>query len=251
MADKIYHLPPGTVSKKTHPDERQDGKIGELAFGFGGALGAWLTFDKSGRHTEERILEICRAWRSEHTMTVKMWKAYESCVEHALTSPGSVPEYRGIKFHKEDHWLAIELLNGKKIRYFSPEFRNRMPAWHRPTGDHVIPECADGTCDHKPRPVITYMSMKTGRWQRISTYGGKITENIVQATSREILEDKKALVEAAGYDIIFSVYDEVVAEMPEGVGSLKEFKDIMLARDGFYANWPIFVDAWEGNRYRK
>src|ERR1700676_2136375 len=55
MGDKIHGLPPGTVTKATHPKERQDGKTGELAFGYQGALNAWLKFDDSGRHTDERI----------------------------------------------------------------------------------------------------------------------------------------------------------------------------------------------------
>ena len=248
MADKIHKLAPGTVSKETHPMERADGKTGELAFGFQGALGAWLKFDNSGRHSDKRIVEICKAWRGEHPMTTVLWKEYDECMTHALVCPGSRPEYRGVKFYKEDHWLSIELLNGKKLWYFQPEFRNRMPGWHRPNDKE---DCKAGTCDCRLRDVVTYMSMKTGKWQRVSTYGGKITENIVQAHSREILEDKKILLEARGYNIILSVYDEIIAEMPKGQGTLDEFTEIMLEREGFYADWPIFAEAWEGERYKK
>ena len=248
MGEKIHKLPVGTVTKKTHPDERYDGKIGELAFGFQGALGAWLKFDPSGRHTEERIVEICKAWRSEHPAIVALWKGYDECMVHALMHSGSHPKYNGVKFHKQDHWLTIELLNGKKLWYFQPEFRNRMPAYHRPDDKEA---CRDGTCTCKPHDVVTYMSMKTGQWKRISTYGGKITENVVQATSREMLEDKKVILEEKGYDIILSVYDEIVAEMPKGKGNLDEFAEIMARREGFYENWPVFVDAWEGERYKK
>ena len=74
MGDKIYNFPEGTVTKATHPIERQDGKTGELAFGYQGALGAWLKFDSSGRHTDERILEICKAWRAGHPMIVGLWR---------------------------------------------------------------------------------------------------------------------------------------------------------------------------------
>ena len=248
MGEKIHKLPVGTVTKKTHPDERFDGKTGELAFGYQGALGAWLKFDSSGRHTEERIVEICQAWRHEHPMIVRLWKEYDECMTHALAYPGSQPEYRGIKFFKQDHWLTIELLNGKKLWYFQPEFRNRMPGWHRPADKEA---CKDGTCECRPRNVVTYMSMKAGQWKRVSTYGGKITENVVQAVSREILEDKKAILEARGYDTILSIYDEIVVEMPEGKGTLDEFTDIMGSREGFYINWPVHAESWEGERYRK
>ena len=248
MGDKIHKLPLGTVTKATHPNERQDGKIGELAFGFQGALGAWLQFDSSGRHTDERIIEICRAWRVEHPRTTYLWTEYQDCMTHALAYPGSQPEYRGIKFFKEDHWLTIELLNGKKLWYFHPEFRKQMPGWHRPKEKE---DCKTGVCECRPRNVVTYMTVKTGQWQRVSTYGGKITENVVMAHEREILEDKKKILEDNGYDIILSVYDEAIAEMPKGRGSLDEFTDLMRIREGFYKDWPLHVDSWEGERYRK
>ena len=181
-------------------------------------------------------------------MTVELWKEYQGCMIHALAYPRSHPEYRGVKFYKQDNWLTIELLNGKKLWYFDPQFRSQMPGWHRPKDKE---ECKAGTCECRPRDVVTYMSMKTGKWQRVSTYGGKIVENVVQATSREILEDKKASLEAQGYDTILSVYDEIVAEMPVGQGTLDEFTGIMRSRDGFYSEWPIFVDAWGGERYKK
>ena len=237
MAEKIYKLPPGTVTKKTHPLERQDGKIGELAFGFQGALGAWLNFDSSGRHTDERIVEICKAWRDEHPMTIRLWKEYDQCMTGALAYPGQLFEYRGVEFHKQEHWLTIKLLNGKKLWYFQPEFRNRMPGWHRPADKE---DCKAGTCKCQPRDVVTYMSVKTGRWQRVSTYGGKTTENIVQAHSREILEDKKILLEASSYNIVLSVYDEIVAEMLKGQGTLDEFTGLMLKREGFYEELADF-----------
>ena len=251
MGDRIYGLPQGTVSKATHPLERHDGKIGELAFGYQGALGAWRNFDKSDRHSDERVVEICKAWRAEHPMIVELWREYENCMKYALLNPGVVGEYRGVQFCTEDEWLTIRLLNGKKLWYFDPQFRSRMPAWHRPEDKE---ECKTRECDCKPGMVITYMSMKNGKWQRVSTYGGKITENVVQATSREILESAKLRIDATPEfrdTIVLSVYDEVVSEVPDGVGTVEQFETLMLEREDWFADWPISVDVWEGERYRK
>ena len=120
MADKIYNLPPGTVTKATHPTERHDGKTGELAFGFQGALGAWLKFDNSGRHTDERIIEICKAWRAEHPATVDFWHGLNKAAINAVQNPGELYEYNGIGFEIVDEWLTMIGLNGKRLWYYDP-----------------------------------------------------------------------------------------------------------------------------------
>ena len=247
MGEKIHNLPRGTVTKKTHPNERQDGKTGELAFGFQGGLNAWYNFDKSGRHTPERIIEICKAWRGENPAIVNLWGEYDDCMKYALSHPGSSPSYRGVSFQVEDVWLTITLLNGKKLYYFRPEFRMQMPGWHQP---ETKSDCRNGTCDCKPKPVITYMAQKLGKWMRVSTYGGKITENVVQATAREILETAKLGMRGT-FDIILSVYDEIVVELPCKSDMIKIFNKMLLVREDWYADWPISADAWEGIRYRK
>ena len=247
MGERIHKLTPGSVTKKTHPNERFDGKVAELAFGYQGALGAWRKFDTSDRHTDMKVIEICKAWRAEHPAIVNVWGGYEHIFKSVLRGEGSC-EYRGIVCRREDEWVSLQLLNGKKLWYFNPEFRMKMPPFHKPKENEL---CAAGVCDCTPRPSITYMSMKSGKWVRVHTYGGKITENVVQAISREILEDKKLKLDNLGYDIILSVYDEVVCEMPIGKGSVKEFAEVMQERSSFYSDWPIRVEAWEGERYKK
>ncbi len=262
MADKIYSLAPGTVSKETHPQERQDGKTGELAFGYQGALGAWLKFDNSGRHSDERIIEICKAWRSEHPATVSLWRGLsEAAIEAVRTSMATT--YRAISSECVDEWLTMILPDGKRLWYWKPELRMQMPQWHQPL---TKPDCALGTCDCEPRVALSYMAQKTGQWKRVWTYGGKLTENLVQATSRQVLEVAKLRV-AAFYDpvlrkagflrddessIILTVYDEIVVEVPEDFSSEDEFKELISASPGPWASaWPLSVKTWAGSRYKK
>lgn len=250
MAEKIHGLSPGTVTKKTHPLERQDGKVGELAFGYQGALGAWRQFDKTDRHTDERVIQICKSWREEHPAIDSYWHEMEQAMHDALAWPGSIQDCRGIEFRKEDHWLSMRLLNGKKIWYFQPEFRSQMPSWHKPD---EFEECANGTCSHKPRPVVTYMAQKAGKFQRVSTYGGKIVENATQAMAREILEvGKRRVRKELGFNpFILSVYDEAVAEVPRGSLEVASYEKWLLEPEDWYADWPISCDTWVGERYRK
>jgi len=248
MGDQIYGLPPGTVTKKTHPAERQDGKVGELAFGYQGALGAWLNFDRSGRHTDERIIEICKAWRGVHPMTVRMWYGMDAACKEAVEFPGRETSYRDIGFKIIDAWLAMMLPNGKRLWYFHPQLRTKMPRWHQPLAKE---DCAAGTCDCKPGVEVTYMSQKEGQWKRVNTYGGKLTENAVQAVSRELLVPSMLRVRAAGYPIIMSVYDEIVCEMPNGQGSKQELKQLLEILPDWAAGWPVTAEVWEGERYKK
>ena len=241
--------------KKRWPMERQDGKTGELAFGYQGALGAWLNFDSSGRHSDERIIEICKAWRTEHPAIVAMWRGLESAAIEAVRFPGRETSYREIGFVIVDQWLAMVLPNGKHIWYWKPELRMGMPPWHKPQSqDEKYEDCRAGTCDCKPMPKLTYMAQKEGQWRRVYTYGGKLTENAVQATSRELLVPAALALEDAGYPIILKVYDELVAETKKGFGSVEEFATIMREATtsmDWSRDWPINVDVWIGERYKK
>jgi DNA polymerase len=250
MADKIYNLPAGTVSKKTHPAERQDGKTGELAFGYQGALGAWLKFDSSGRHSDERIVEICKAWRAEHPAIVQLWYDLQDAAINAVNDPGLVAQLTqcDVGFEVVDEWLSMILPSGKRLWYYNPMLVSAMPQWHQPA---TKPACRAGTCSCEPRAQLAYMSQKNGQWKRVRTYGGKLTENLVQATSREIMMPAAVRLEEAGYPVILTVYDEAVTEPPIGFGSKEELEAIMAIMPEWAAGWPITVDAWEGDRYLK
>ena len=96
------------------------------------------------------------------------------------------------------------------------------------------------------------MAWKEGGWRRVYTYGGKLAENGTQAASREILIPAKLRLEKFGYSPILTVYDEVVCEVPKNFGNKQEFEEIMAeCTEDWYADWPISVDAWEGERYKK
>lgn len=249
-ADMVFGLPAGTVTKKTHPEERQVGKTCELAFGYQGAVGAWRKFDDSDRYTDEEVDGFKKQWRGKHPMIVKLWAKLEEMALKAVQDPDQEPYfYRDIGFEMQDEWLSMILPNGKRIWYWRPEITTKMPAWHKPRENE---ECSTGECDCKPGPTLSYWATKEGQWKKVYTYSGKIAENVTQATAREILAACMLRVDKAGYNLILDVYDEIVAEMPYGKGSVDEFKELMLESPGEWAaDWPISVDIWEGTRYKK
>ena len=255
-ADKIYKLPAGTVTKDTHPLDRQDGKTCELAFGYQGALNAFLRFDDSGRHTDEAIIAFCKEWRREHPRTQDLWKAGEEAAFYAVRNPGKTSDWAGAQFEMIDQWLTMRLCDGKRLWYWKPELRLGMPHWHQPLKND---DCASGQCDCRPVFKLSYMAQKSGQFHRVYTYGGKVTENRVQAESRQILmAAQKRLIHAGYPPPILGVYDEWVFEVPKDFHGLddkgikEEIEYIMGIPAGDYcADWPIRADAWVGPRYKK
>jgi hypothetical protein len=82
-------------------------------------------------------------------------------------------------------------------------------------------------------------------------YGGLWTENIVSGIARDILVEAMLRIEAAGYPIVLHVHDELVAEVPEGFGSLEEFTHLMTRKPAWALDLPIAAKAWSGPRYCK
>jgi len=248
-ADMIYKYEPGTVGKYTHVKEYKDGKTLELACGYQGALGAWLKFDNSGRYSDEEIIGKVKEWRANCPKTVSLWYGVERAAIEAVQHPGRVTGYGRVQFEVVDEWLSMVLPNGKRIWYFKPQVRANMPQWHKPLSDE---KCKAGTCGCEARLQLCYMAQKEGQWRRVWTYGGKLVENYIQALSRELLVPAMLRVEKAGYKVILSVYDEAVSEVPIGFGSCEEFEEIMCQSPGAWADeYPLSVDAWEGDRYKK
>lgn len=243
--------------KNRYPSERFDGKTGELAFGYQGALGAWRKFDsKPYTHSDERVVEICKAWRDKHPAIRQWWYELERAAIRCVKQEERT-EAGPIGFELVDYWLTMILPNGKRLWYWQPELRMGMPPWHKPNSeDEKYADCRAGVCECEPRASLTYMAQKEGQWRRTWTYGGKLAENATQATSREVLVPAMLRLREHGYNIIMSVYDEIVCEMPFGQGSVQEMTELMMESPGQWAyyngrRWPIFVDVWEGERYRK
>jgi DNA polymerase len=256
--------------KAKYPKERFDGKTGELAFGYQGALGAWRKFDRSNTHTDARVIEICKAWRRKHEATCNYWREMEYAAHRAVQHPGREVWCNEVSYKVIDEWLSMRLPDGKRIWYREPQMRLGWPQWHKPEFDEdgEPNDCAAGTCDCEKVPKLYYKTQKTGRWQTVSTYGGKLTENATQAISRQILFPAMLAIDAAWGAplrakglikpwesvITLSVYDEIVCEVPEDFATGDDFRRIVLDAVQSLAwaeGWPISVDVWEGERYKK
>lgn len=225
---------------KHHPLRNQFGKIPELASGYQGSVGAWKSFGADEYMNDDEILANVRKWRAASPNIVNFWYNIERAAKMAIENPGQAFQYRGIAYQVGNDILHCLLPSGRMLYYWRPKLiPDRLPSG-------------------KPTMKITYMGMNSDYkkgpkdWIELDTYGGKLTENIVQAVSRDILAYSMKNVERAGYAVVMHVHDEIVSEVLQGTGSVQEFERIMSILPPWAANWPLKVGGgWRGRRYRK
>ena len=223
-------------TKQHHPMRKKVGKVAELASGFQGGVGAWKNFGADAFMSDDEIKANIKKWRSESPMIVAFWAGLENAALEAIQNPGQCFDFRGLKFGVKDDVLYIQLLSGRKLSYHNPRLTPDVTPW----GKQVL--------------KISYMGMDsvTKQWCRIETYGGKLCENIVQATARDILAPAMLGADAAGYDVALHIHDEIVTEVDEGKGSVEELERIMSNVPDWCKDWPIkAAGGWRGKRYRK
>lgn len=237
-----------------HPDRSKIGKPAELGLGFGGYVGAWRQFDSSDNFTDGQVKHNVMAWREKSPMIVELWGGQvrgkpwaperyelfglEGAAISAILSPGQAYQYRMIAYMVKDDVLYCKLPSGRYLTYHKP----RLAPSERWEGQYQI-SFEGYNSNPKMGPI---------GWVRMKTYGGKLAENCIQATARDYMFHAIPLLEQAGYPIVLRVHDELVAEIPEGFGSIEEFEQIMQTPPSWAQDWPIrAAGGWRGKRYRK
>lgn len=177
---------------------RQKGKIATLALGYGGGVSALEAMGGSRLGlTEKEEKEIVNLWRDSNPRIVKMWAIVEKAAITAIKTGESVTVHRGIVIGKRWGMLTITLPSGRSICY--PRAKVGIEYNDGWRGDHEIIEYEG-------------LNQTTKKWQDIRTYGGKLTENIVQAVARDILGIVILRAREAGLNIVFHIHDEIVVE---------------------------------------
>jgi DNA polymerase len=183
----MFKVPVHTVTKDSVL--RQKGKIAELALGYQGGKGALLAMGASKMGLKEQELpEIVASWRNANRNIVKLWSHIEAAATTVVRDKTSVSTEHNIVLSYEKGILFIKLPSGRKLSYISPRIE----------------------IDEKyNRSVLTYEGVDgiTKQWTRLKTYGGKLTENIVQAIARDCLAEAMLRLEASGYKIVMHIHD--------------------------------------------
>lgn len=228
-ASLIYNKDLGDVTK----DERAIGKVGNLALGYQGGVGAYMKMAKTYRvEISENAADVIKVnWREANPRIVKFWAKMEECAIGAVQQRGAIHQYRGIKFVADKNFLKIRLLSGRVLYYYKPKIVEGKFG-----GDQVqVLARGDNSAAFGPKNL----------------YGGLIAENIAQATAADILRHGMLNADEAGYDIVMHVHDEIVAEMPYGKGSVEELAELMCIVPDWAEGLPLAAAGYESKRFKK
>lgn len=205
-ASQMFGIPLEEIDK----DLRQRGKVSELALGYQGGKGALISMGALDMGlTEAELPEIVTRWRNANRRIVDLWFTLEAAALEVMQT-GQPVGVRGIIMARESHYghgldfFTIQLPSGRKLYYVEPTLaRNDF-------GKMAL---------HYKGP-----DQKTGKWTTISTYGGKLTENIVQAIARDCLAVSLVRAEQAGFETVLHVHDEIgiESERPEDLDRMLE-----------------------------
>lgn len=219
-----------------HPSRKKIGKVGELASGYQGGVGAWKAFGAGKFMSDAEIKEAIKAWRAESPNIVKFWYGVQDAAISAAQNPGQFFTFRGLMFGMVGPHLKIQLPSRRFLTY----------------NDAVV--VPDGVWYGKPQFKLTFMHVhaENKQWCRTDTYGGKLAENITQAVARDILAHAMPKLDAAGYPVVLHIHDEVACEVPIGFGSIEGLERILGDMPEWASDWPIkAAGGWRGRRYRK
>lgn len=232
-ASQMFHVP--VVKHGENGHLRQKGKIAELALGYGGGANALKAFgaDKMGM-TEEEMVNTVDLWREASPRVCALWRALERaairCVVHKTPQVSAIG---GIRFEMECGVLWMTLPSGRRIAYYGAEY-----------GPSRF---------HRDRRALSYMGVdqKTKRWGRVETWGGKLAENVTQATARDCLRDTMLALEDAGYDIRAHVHDEVIISEPRDGRTVEDVSAIMGRELPWASGLPLRGDGYACDFYMK
>ena len=193
--------------------------------GYGGSVGAMKAMGGS-EMSDAELKQIVTDWRTASPHIVQLWWDVENAAIKAVRDKTET-ETHGIHFSYESGFLFIKLLSGRRLAYVKPRIgENRFG------GDS-----------------ITYEGIGTGRkWERLETYSGKLVENIVQATARDLLF--YSMQTLSQYFIVGHIHDEMIIECPKDT-KLDEICQQMAITPDWAKGLLLRADGYECSFYKK
>ena len=239
-ASQMFGVPIDRI-KKGNPEYslRAKGKVAELALGYQGSSGALIAMGALNMGlTEEELPDIVNRWRTANSHIRDLWYDMDGAAVDVIQN-GGCKRVHGLWLAREYDGttgscsFTITLPSGRKLYYNDPKIGENR--WGNPS--------------------ITYMGVNDkNKWGRIETYGGKLTENCVQAIARDCLAEAIERLEAAGFPIVFHVHDEVVIDIKPYAAHadmLDQVVQIMRQPPIWAHDLPLNADGWVGDFFTK
>lgn len=227
-ASQMFGVP--VVKHGINGELRQKGKVAELACGYGGGAGALISMGALDMGLkEDELPDIISSWRDANPEIVKFWYAVEKAAietvkDHTDRTVGRI----GFRFSANTLWIVLP--SGRRLAYIKPKLQpNRFG-----------------------RMALTFEGLgANNKWVRGETYSGKLTENITQATARDLLAEAMRRMELAGLGIVGHVHDEVILEVPKGQYTVDDVCSIMNQNPRWADGLPLSSAGYTGNYYFK
>lgn len=235
---KMFNVPISSITKGSVL--RDKSKISELALGYEGSLGALRRMggERMGLSDTE-MMSLVHKWRMANPAIVEMWKEIDEASKEAVRYQRPVScTCRNIIFDCDGEFMTIQLPSGRKLYYYGPRFKDKK------IGRSTMPS-----------RVLCYQGVvqETKQWGEIDTYGGKLTENIVQAIARDLLGSSMLQLEAKGYHPVCHIHDECLVEVPEenAQAYYEEMARIMGTPPEWASDLPLRADGYVTPFYLK
>lgn len=227
-ASRMFGVPVEKHGQNAHL--RQKGKIATLALGYQGGTGALVAMgaERMGL-SETELRSIVSLWRRQCPHIVSLWHTIEDAAKTAILYPRTVTIHRGITLRLRRGVLVITLPSGRAICY---------------------PRAHVEEVDGETRITYERLNQTTRQWGKADTYGGKLTENVVQAIARDILALVILRAEDAGLPVVFHVHDEIIVDCPAAT-PLTDVERIFSASPSWAPSLPLRGAGYTGSFYYK
>jgi DNA polymerase len=221
MASAIYNVGVESVTDK----QRQVGKMAILGcgYGMGGKRFAEQCATMGIRVDEDEAKRIVAVYREKNNRIAQYWRDVENDFVEMVKDAGRVGS------------VKLPLPSGRLLTYHNPRIIQRETPWGA----------------MRDTAQVDTLNSVTRQWTSQIIWGGLLTENVVQATARDMMATAMMALELKGYNVILSVHDEIICEVPDDFGSLDEMIDIMTQVPAWAEGCPINAEGKEGKRYRK
>ena len=222
----------GIAYSEVNKFQRFVGKVATLALGYQGGVRAFQKMSEAygAEVSEGQALKIRNDWRDANTPIKNLWIATEKAARNAVSYKGKAfaTAKGSFKFVNDD--LLFKLPSGRILSF---------------------PEAKMVQGDRGMDLVYSGMNNHTHKWGDIKAYGGSLVQSITQAVARDILAEAVLRLEKSGYPVVLHVHDEIVADVPQGHGSLAEFEKLMCVLPEWAEGLPVEAEGYESKRYRK
>ena len=221
MASAIYNVDVENVTD----GQRQVGKMAILGcgYGMGGKRFAEQCASMGIKVDEDEAKRIVSVYREKNNRIAQYWRDVEQDFVDMVKDAGRVGSVR------------LPLPSGRLLTYHSPRIIQRETPWGA----------------MRDTAQVDTLNSVTRQWVSQIIWGGLLTENVVQATARDLMATAMMALELKCYNVILSVHDEIISEVPDNFGSLDEMIDIMTRVPAWAEGCPINAEGKEGKRYRK